>query len=183
MDLSLLQQSVRKLEDRQAILDCIHHYCRAVDRFDRELLLSVYHADAIDDHGVFVGGPAAFADWAFAFHREHQHLTQHIVTNHSCELDGDSAHTETYWMFAAMNKTGAPLSLGGGRYIDRFERRQGRWAIAARKCVLDWGGAPGETPIPAEVLALFTAVGTTSRDRSDVSYDRPLRVAAERLPA
>lgn len=183
MDLASLARELRVLQDRQAILDCIHRYCRAVDRFDRELLLSVYHADAIDDHGLFVGGPEAFADWVFAFHGEHQHATQHIVANHSCELDGDVAHTETYWMFAAMNKTGAPLSLGGGRYLDRFERRDGRWAIAARKCVIDWGGTPGETNIPAEVLALFAAVGSTARDRSDVSYERPLRIAPSRLRA
>jgi hypothetical protein len=30
-------------------------YSRAIDRLDRELLLSVYHEDAVDDHGVFVG--------------------------------------------------------------------------------------------------------------------------------
>jgi len=183
MNLVELERAVRVLQDRQAILDCIHRYCRAVDRFDRDLLLSVYHPDAIDDHGIFVGGPEAFADWAFGFHREHQHATQHIVTNHTCELDGDVAHSETYWMFAAMNKTGAALALGGGRYLDRFERRDGRWAIAARKCVIDWGGAPGETPIPAEALAMFTAVGNTARDRSDVSYERPLRIAASRLPS
>ena len=38
-------------------LDAIHRYCRAVDRADRDLLVSVYHPDAIDDHGLFVGGP------------------------------------------------------------------------------------------------------------------------------
>jgi hypothetical protein len=37
--------------------------CRGVDRMDRELLLSAYHSDAVDDHGMFVGGPEAFADY------------------------------------------------------------------------------------------------------------------------
>lgn len=181
MNLQELESAVRELQDRQAILDCIHNYCRGVDRFDRELLLSVYHPDAIDDHGMFCGNREDFADWAFAFHSQAQHLTQHIVTNHTCELDGDVAHTETYWMLAAMNKQGSPLSLGGGRYLDRFERRDGHWAIAARKCLIDWSGTPGEVPMPKEALEAFLATGVPSRDRNDPSYDRPLTINKDRI--
>ena len=47
-----LEQAVTYLLDRQAILDCLHTYCRAMDRLDRELLMTVYHEDAIDDHGL-----------------------------------------------------------------------------------------------------------------------------------
>lgn len=181
MDTTTFEQTVRWLADRQAILDCVHGYCRAVDRFDRALLLSVYHPDAVDDHGMFVGSPEAFAEWAFGLHAQAQHRTQHIVTNHTCELDGDTAHTETYWMLAAVNKTGAPLSLGGGRYLDRFERRSGRWAIAARKCVIDWSGTPGEVSMPQAALDAFLATGVPSRDRSDPSYERPLHVDPRRI--
>ena len=46
---------IQHLIDRQAILDCLTRYGRGVDRFDRELVLSAYHPDAIDDHGAFVG--------------------------------------------------------------------------------------------------------------------------------
>jgi ketosteroid isomerase-like protein len=166
---------VRTLCDRQAIRDCLATYCRAVDRLDRDLLLSVYHEDAVDDHGVFVGDREAFADWVIDFHSRAQHSTQHIITNHSCELDGDVAHTETYWMFAAMNKQGAPLTLSGGRYIDRFERRDGRWAIALRKVVGDWNGAPGEAWLSPEGRAALNSGGRPSRDQSDPSYERPLR--------
>ena len=131
---------LQELLDRQDILDCVHRYCRAVDRFDREMLLSVYHPDAIDDHGYFVGGREAFADWAFGYHSLYQDATHHVVTNHTCDLDGDTAHAETYWMFSGINRnttTGAtvPPTLHFGRYIDRFERRDGKWAIAARACV------------------------------------------------
>src|SRR5215813_10484109 len=79
-------RSVRELLDRQAILDCIHRYCRGVDRFDRDMVLSVYHPDAIDHHGAFVGGPEAFVDWAFNYHTENQQAHHHMVMNHSCEL-------------------------------------------------------------------------------------------------
>lgn len=171
----------RMLADRMAIHDCLVRYCRAVDRLDRDLLLTCYHDDAIDDHGVFVGGPEAFADWVMAYHSQAQHATQHIITNHSCDLDGDVAHAETYYMFAAMNVAGAPLTIAGGRYIDRFERRAGRWAIAARKVAGDWHGAPGESILSPEGRAALNSGTKPSRDRSDPSYERPLTIDTSRI--
>lgn len=176
-----LVKAVTQLQDRQAILDCLNHYCRAVDRMDRELLLSAYHPDAVDDHGLFIGDREGFTNWAFDFHGTHQHSTQHIITNHTCDLQGNTAHTETYWMCAAMNRQGAPLSLVGGRYLDLFEKRNGRWAIALRKCLIDWSGDPGEVPMPPEALAAFLATGVPSRSKDDPSYQRPLHISAERL--
>jgi len=167
---------VRQLLDRQLIHDCILRYCSGVDRFDRELVLSAYHPDAVDDHGAFVGSPIEFVDWAFAYHAKYQHGHQHYVLNHRCDLDGESAHTETYWLFAARNAAGAAHSLHGGRYLDRFERRAGRWAIAARKCIIEWGGALADIAIPPEALAAYAATGLACRDRRDPSYQRPLRV-------
>ena len=169
-------QRLRELCDRQDILDCIHRYCRGVDRFDRDMIISVYHSDAIDDHGLFVGGPEQFADWAIGYHRQFQHATHHIVTNHCCELDGDVAHTETYWLFSGINMEG-PSTVHFGRYIDRFERRLGRWAIAARACIIEWHGSLSVLPaVPPDVLASYAAVGESRRDRQDKSYQRPLRV-------
>jgi ketosteroid isomerase-like protein len=176
-----LEKMVRELYDKQAIREQIYAYCRGVDRMDRELLLSVYHPDAIDDHGMFVGSPEAFADWALALHSKLQYAHQHIVTNHSCELDGDVAHTETYWMFAAMNREGTPLNLGGGRYIDRFEKRDGQWKIAARKCVPEWGGVPGPSWLSPEAAAALASGGKIARDMSDCSYERPLTVDPARI--
>ena len=176
-----LRQQVKVLQDRQDIYDCLTRYCRGVDRLDRELIVSAYHHDAIDDHGFFVGGPEDFADYFIAFHGENQHGTQHIVTNHSLDLEGDVAHCETYWVYAAMNKQGAELSLAGGRYIDRFERREGRWAIAGRKCLMDWSGTPGDTGLAPEALAMLAAVGVSSRDKSDTSYERPFSIDQRRI--
>lgn len=36
--------------DRAAIENVLGTYCRAIDRLDLELLRSVYHPDAVDDH-------------------------------------------------------------------------------------------------------------------------------------
>jgi len=178
---SSLERKLRDLIDRQEIHDVILRYCRGVDRLDRELILSAYHPDAIDDHGLFVGGPEAFTAYFSAFHESQQSSTQHIISNHSCELDGDTAHCETYWLFAAMSREQSALSLGGGRYIDRMERRNGRWAIAQRKCLYDWQGVPGDYDLAPEQLKAMLGAGPASRDRKDPSYERPLRVDSKRI--
>ena len=171
-----LAKAVTYLLDRQAILDCLHTYCRAMDRLDRELLMTVYHEDAIDDHGIWVGNREYFAAELLAYHEANQYSTQHVITNHTCEIDGAVAHAETYYYFAAMNKDGAPLTLSGGRYIDRFEKRNDRWAIAARLCLSDWHGEPGPSPLSSQLRELLNSGGPPSRDRNDPSYMRPLRV-------
>ncbi len=176
-----LEAMVQELHDGQAIRDCLVRYCRGVDRLDRELIVSCYHEDAVDDHGLFVGSPTGFADWVIPLHAKAQHTTQHIITNHTCELDGDVAHAETYWMFAGMNTQGPPLMISGGRYIDRFERRGGKWAIALRKCVSDWRGVPGEGFLPPAAREAMNSGARTTRDKSDPSYERPLSFDPARM--
>lgn len=167
--------AVRTLLDRQEILDCIHRYCRGVDRLDAALLASAYHSDAIDDHGIFQGPVADFIAWAFDGHRRNHHGHQHYVTNHTCELDGDQAHAETYFVMVGRNIDGTPLTLHGGRYLDRFERRDGRWAIAYRASLLEWVGGLADPELPAVERI---QPGPIARDHSDLSYRRPLRPAA-----
>ena len=180
-----LEAAVVALQDRQAIHDVLMTYSRAVDRLDRELLLSVYHPDAVDDHGVFVGSPVEFADWVIAMHTASHLSHQHCQFNSTVDLDGDVAHTETYYMFVGLNRTGEPLAVSGGRYLDRLEKRDGRWAIALRVCVRDWAPLK-ETPetldqaaltivaLDERTLELMRTGAQTSRDRSDPSYARPL---------
>lgn len=158
--------------DRMAILDCLTRYCRGCDRFDRELILSCYHPDAQDDHGDFVGSPEDFVEWLFDLHERGQISTQHCITNHSCEIDGDTAHTETYYQFNARNKD-ETVWIAGGRYIDRFERRGGEWRIAARYCIVEWSGTINEGPIPFADIADVHANGVPGRGKGDPSYRRP----------
>lgn len=189
-----LERAVVELQDRQAIHDCLMTYSRGIDRLDRDLLLSVYHEDAVDDHGVFVGSPEEFADWAIAMHTATHLSHQHCVLNYTCDLDGDVAHTETYYMFVGMNRSGTPLAMSGGRYLDRLEKRNGRWAIAARVCVRDWAPLT-EIPETLDQAAMTVVSGLDERtkelmrtgaqprrDRDDASYQRPLTIDPDRAP-
>ena len=130
-------------------------------------------------------------------HTEAHRSTQHYVMNHRCELDRDTAHAETYFMFVAMNKHGEKvLQMGGGRYIDRFERRNGKRAIAYRVALRDWA-MTDERPdmndlssftstralLPPDVRAFMNGGPGPKRDRTDPSYQRPLRADPERIRA
>jgi ketosteroid isomerase-like protein len=158
--------------DRQDILDCIHRYCRGMDRLDRELLLSCYHPDALDQHGAFTGGPLEFWDFFSDWHATNNLAHHHSVSNHTVELSGTTAHTETYWQFESVNPDGS-VSLHGGRYVDRFEKREGQWKIAARACLIEWHGMLGRIDLPAEEAAAYSASGIGRRDRD------PPRAAGE----
>ena len=123
--------TMETIVDRAQFPDGVHRYTRGMDRLDRELARSAYHDDAVDDHGGFVATVEEFLDWAFDYHAK-QIRHQHYVSNHSVELDDDTAHAETYYTFVGTDRDETkPVEIVGGRYLDRFERRDGRWAIAA----------------------------------------------------
>ena len=173
-----MEDKVRWLIDRQEIFDCLTRYCRGVDRLDKELVLSAYHPDAQDDHGVFVGKAADFWDWVHEAHSTGQKRTMHTILNHSCEIDGDIAHGETYCIYYGHN-VDETFEITGCRYVDRFERRNGEWRIADRICVIEWFRAlePRAVggPLSVEALSEMMANAPNRRDRDDVSYMRPLR--------
>jgi hypothetical protein len=55
--------------------------------------------------------------------------------------------------------------------VDRMERRDGRWAVADRLCLVEWHGelVKGQETWDPDLYARGTW------DRSDPSYQRPLK--------
>ena len=174
----MMDPRLADLLDRQEIWQRVLSVARGCDRLDRDLVLSAYHADAVDNHGAFAGSPEQFCDWAFAWHKKYQKGHHHALSNHWCEIDGDVAHAETYYTFLGVEREG-PDSISTGRYIDRLERRDGRWAIAYRVCVREL--AAHVTPSATAMLhsAPLFRTGPCRRDPSDISYQRPLEVKLE----
>lgn len=164
---------VRDQKDRAEIMAALLRYTRGVDRHDRELMLSAYWPDAFDEHGVAEGHAAEFVAWAIGWHGQYQSKHHHGILNHSCEVAGDTAHSETYYLFWGENNEGPP-QMSFGRYIDRFEKRGGEWRIAHRVCVNEMTAELKAAPIPDEWKKLMFKTGPNRRDRTDVSYIRPL---------
>jgi SnoaL-like domain len=178
MDDARLQQ----LLDRQEILDCIHRGARGFDRHDAELVASAYHPDAFDDHGPFRGSPQELVEFMIGvdggggIHAEMFINHQHFLTNHTAEIDGDVAHTETYYVMLGQLRGERSANIGTniwwGRYIDKFERRDGRWAITLRRVVMEGSAELGRAAqFGAEAFAMHSF---GSWDKTDISYQRPL---------
>jgi ketosteroid isomerase-like protein len=165
-----LEAAVQLLLDKQAIHDVLQRYCRGVDRSDEELLRSVYHSDAYDDHGGFKGNGWEFAAGLVERMRAAGQPTMHTLSNESIDIDGDVAYVESYVIaYHRHLQDGVPSDLFfGGRYVDRFERRNGEWRIAHRTVVHDFSHE-GTAPEPAPMSVWFTQ---GVRSHEDPSYQR-----------
>lgn len=164
MDEAMLQQ----LLDKDAIRDCIHRYCRGIDRADEAALASAYWPDAHDNHGAFRGSIPQFLEWVRkAWARGPRNI--HNVGNILIEFRGrDRAAVETY--FLALQRGIGPDGverqvLLAGRYCDLFERRGDEWRVRDRTVVYDW--VEPQSPPEGDEPARFgprTPIGTSFPD-------------------
>ena len=166
------QAKIDALLDKQDIYDCLVRQSRGTDRCDRDLFLSGFHADSIVTAGPFVGSPADLYDWAAKFQAEMYTATFHKLHQMTCDLAGDEAHTETYYFFVGC--MGENNLLAGGRYIDRFERRGGKWGMVMRNNFVEWTSMVPAMASPLGEIPGLDLNGTSARDGSDASYLRPL---------
>lgn len=174
-ELQQLKHDVQYIKDRTAILDVINRQSRGHDRHDAALQNSCFWPDGADEHGPWTNPGSAYGEWANETHSAGFTAHLHNITNHLCEIDGDTAHAESYvlGLFRFKHKPGRAQFMSG-RYIDRLERRDGEWRIAVRRIVIEvllegdseWGGNPIADAFPR---------GTWDED--DLSNARPLELA------
>ena len=172
-DLDALRRDVLHLTDRAEILDCIARHAHGCDRHDEDLIADTYHPDGADEHGHTVNSGTSYGSWANAQHTASSSAHTHNITTHSCDIDGDTAHCESYVLVVLLGQDGRTAQVISGRYLDRLERRDGRWRIALRRSTV-------EVMFTADASVLrssfFKDQGylTGTRDRQDLSYQRPL---------
>lgn len=176
-----LAATVRWLKDRQDIYDVIVREARGRDRQDEALTASCYWPDGFDEHGPYITPAPDYPARANMGHAAFFAATSHNITNHSCQIEGDTAHCETYVVGALLTKDEATCRIAPGRYIDRLERRanaQGvsEWRILHRRCIVDMA-IEGS----AEWLASPAVAGFLKPlwSREDVSYQRPVTVGTD----
>lgn len=132
-------QIAAEMVDREAIRDCLYRYSRGVDRCDEDMLRSVYWEDAEDDHCLFTGKREELIAWVLPLLRSME-ASQHTIGNILIRVNGESADVESYYhgYHRMSDGTKSRDSIQAGRYVDRFEKRQGEWRVAMRKVVVDW---------------------------------------------
>jgi ketosteroid isomerase-like protein len=160
------ETTLEMLIAKAEITEALAAYCRAVDRIDMELGRSVFHEDAIADYGpMFQGTGHGFMEFVRTAHLSMQTHGHHIggITIH---VDGDRAGSECY-VIARLRTAGPDGALtdivSHGRYVDRWERRDGTWRITHRRYLHTMDEAR------AVAGAMFPTAG--SRDTEDPSYE------------
>jgi SnoaL-like protein len=129
---------------------------------------SAYHPDGIDHHTGFDGTIEQYLVWVAAALRR-LGGTMHLVANQLIELRGDDvAVAESYG--TAVHWGDPPDEprrnfTSGFRYVDRMERREGRWAIAERWAVREWTRSDAGLAMTRE-----GAGPSGARDRTDPLY-------------
>jgi hypothetical protein len=126
------------LLDKQALHELVMTYCRAVDRRDFTLLKTVYHQQATEDRGAIFSGSAEGFMALVASDAVNYELTCHRVFNTLFVVNGNRAEGEIY--VEAYHRTAsedAQEVIAGGRFLDRYEKRDNRWGIIARTATLD----------------------------------------------
>jgi hypothetical protein len=163
-----MADTLETLLAKQEITEQLYLYCRSFDRMDTELALSVWHADGTVQYGnqptksiAEYLGPSSEYRWTL-------NNCSHQITNLLIRVKGERAVSEGY-VTASLQEQPADgrvvENLFRGRYVDRWSKRGGRWAIDHRIFIPD---SYTRIETPAFPLPQFFEVG--SRDRSDPSY-------------
>jgi hypothetical protein len=176
VSLQSAEQTLQALIHRAEIYDAMCRYARGVDRGDWELVRDAYYPDAYDDHGDYKGDVAGLIAWLKERFANTENGT-HLLGNCLTEFAGpELALVETSFVSQRLRAhvSGAGVNAGSGdamcrqswgRYVDRFERRQGEWRVAHRTVVLD----SVFTFAARDALRTGSAIWS-KRDRSDYIY-------------
>ncbi|WP_156679268.1 nuclear transport factor 2 family protein [Sphingomonas profundi] len=151
-----LEARLARLEDKAAIGDVLTAIARGTDRFDPDLLASAIWPDAALD----MGGAEPMQGAAFCAALRPPATARpgrmHLLTNTRIEVTGDSGRAESYILsFQDVMVDGVRTTrVRGGRYLDRFEKRDGRWGLIRRTLIDEWGrlDAVGEIVPPGRHL-------------------------------
>jgi ketosteroid isomerase-like protein len=166
-----------RLVHKDEIRDVLAAYARGVDRGDGPLLKSCYHPDAIEEHGGrYTGNAHEYVDGAIPRIMGMDAMQHVLGTSHFDFVGDDLAYVETYIVTLARITVGGETldTFTGGRLIDRFERRDGRWKIAHRRTIFDWNR---DTPTRQGWVGGMFVPGTPGmrmgcKGPTDPSYER-----------
>lgn len=163
--------------DRIALQKLVWAYCHGIDRRDFDLVRSLYHDDAVDDHGaMFCGSPDEYVAWLPAMLANWQ-ATSHVIQAMNFLIAGDEAEGELVTMAWHRTADGTCDIIAHGRYLDRYRKRAGVWKFQYRSLVLDWS-EQREVLRGDEVIGDGVEIGRAGA--SDPVYARLSLFAAQR---
>ena len=155
-----------ELADRLAIAETLALYCRGIDRCDPQQLAAAFTPQAVIDYG---DGARPVADVipGLMAGLGAMRVTQHNISNTVIRIDGEQARAETNCVALHIipGPEGETELVVGGRYLDRLEKREGRWLIAERLYVMDWNrSAPATMALEGGLLGGLQRRGARGAD-------------------
>ena len=162
---ALSTDPVQALVDRDEIHDVVMRYASGVDSRDMEAVRDCFAPDC----DVSRWGPAlADRDAMIEYIRgvAHFHTTMHMMGNQFVEVGNDDGTVDSYAMLTH-HRDGRggelrKLDVSGSRYVERLERREGRWVITRR------GGDPTWAPIGVTALTTDDPTVRWLLDRAEI---------------
>ena len=163
----------RLITERQ-LLRLSYDFCRGVDRGDTALLETLYWPGAADEHGFNATNTARELIDALPVNRRALDETQHHVTTHAFEIDGDRAEGEVYVVayhrFTADD--GPTVVVIGARFLDKYDRRDGIWRISHRRAVESWSvKAPAPQDRGLDMVGRIPRAGIGADDPAHTFFD------------
>jgi hypothetical protein len=152
--------ALARLLAKDAIGEVLTRFARGADSADLDLIRSVYWPEATDDHGNFSGNAMEFAEYAIEVLKGFR-TTMHFLTNISIEFPADHQADVQCYFYAYHEHVGEPggeppmVTVVGGRYLDRFEQREGEWRILTRVVTMDWNEHRPLTDLGSDAQARF----------------------------
>ena len=154
------------LLDKIAIRDCVARTVRALDRQDDALFGAAFADDARIAAGAFDGPVAEYLPWANARHSAIAIAYAQNLTSHISDIAGDRAQAQSYAIFVLTAADGQSVHIGGGRLLDRLERRAEGWRIVERQVMVEW---QGREAVHAAALP-HAAIASGAHNSHDPSY-------------
>jgi gamma-hexachlorocyclohexane dehydrochlorinase len=135
-DITELEEKVSGLLSREGIREAFDNYALGMDLRDINRFLSAWHEDAtfVQDNpkGEFQGWQG-LTSWVEAVWSGYS-STNHLVGNVAIDFKSADVATATGGCVGLLVLADGRYQPGGAHYFDRYERRDGVWRIAYRKC-------------------------------------------------
>lgn len=133
--------------DRLEIIELQSIYAWAIDNKEGDLFAKAFTADLDARYPGLarLRGLDTFTTWMNVFHSVFD-ATQHLISNHSLDIDGDVVTLRSYIQARLVRKDcpDGDNCTGGGYYLDQVVRTDAGWRIRSRQVVGMWqDGNPG----------------------------------------
>ncbi|MGH8595745.1 MAG: nuclear transport factor 2 family protein, partial [Gammaproteobacteria bacterium] len=124
--------------DLLAAQQLLYRYCFAVDMgtLDEVMALFAPECDLIVEPGGVFNGRAAVQRWYAALVAKRMDVLRHLTSNQVVDLDGECAHSKSYW--DAVGDLKGEAMVAAGFYEDDLCKFEGEWKYVKKIIRIDY---------------------------------------------